>query len=49
MTKAEQRPVVANKGMAEQQPDANVAKDAQYWEKKVAEAMRRVSQRLAAD
>ena len=48
MTEVEQRTAVASKGRAARNPDENVAKDAQYWEKKVAEAMRQVSQRLAA-
>ena len=48
MTGTEQRPAVETKGIARRNADQNVAKDAQYWEKKVADAMRRVSQRLAA-
>ncbi|MCI0793914.1 MAG: hypothetical protein J4O03_10665 [Chloroflexi bacterium] len=48
MTGTEQRPAGETKGIARRNADQNVAKDAQYWEKKVADAMRRVSQRLAA-
>ena len=48
MTGTEQRPAAETKGIARRNADENVAKDAQYWEKKVADAMRRVSQRLAA-
>ena len=47
MTGTEQRPAAASKGKARRNRDENAAKDAQYWEKKVADAMRRVSQRLA--
>ena len=48
MTEAEQRPAVATICESGRKPEQNGAKDAQYWEKKVADAMRRVSQRLAA-
>jgi len=48
VTEAEQRTAVATKGIAKRQADKNVAKDDEYWERKVADAIRRVSQRLAA-
>ena len=48
MTQAEQAEVVATNLESGRKPKEKVAKDAQYWEKKVADAMRRVSQRLAA-
>ena len=48
MTEAEQAAVVATNLESGRKPEENLAKDAQYWEKKVADAMRRVSQRLAA-
>ena len=48
MTEAEQRSAVATNCENGRMPDENEAKDAQYWEKKVADAMRRVSERLAA-
>ena len=48
MTEAEQRTAVATNAITPRKPDGNISKDAQYWEKKVADAMRKVSQRLAA-
>ena len=48
MTEAEQCPAVATNCESGTKPDGNISKDAQYWEKKVADAMRKVSQRLAA-
>ena len=48
MNDSEQRTTTEAQGLHSRKAEDGTVKDAEYWEKKVADAMRRVTQRLAA-